>query len=46
MFNFSYEDFLNKESETESKKSIDDTLGNSNNFSSITRGVYKSKYQI
>ena len=46
MFNFSYEDFLNKESETESKKSIDDNLGNSNNFSSITRGVYKSKYQI
>ena len=40
MFNFSYEDFLNKESETESKKSIDE---NNNN---ISRGVYKSKYQV
>ena len=39
MFNFSYEDFLNKESETESKKSIDEN--NNNN-----RGVYQSKYQV
>ena len=41
MFNFSYEDFLNKESETESKKSIDE-----NNNNNISRGVYKSKYQV
>ena len=26
MFNFSYENFLNKESETESKKSLEDNI--------------------
>ena len=42
MFNFSYEDFLNKESENDSKKSMED-INNNNN---ISKGVYKSKYQI
>ena len=45
MFNFSYEDFLNKESETESKKSLDENNNNSNN-NNISKGVYKSKYKI
>ena len=45
MFNFSYEDFLNKESETESKKSMDENNNNSNN-NNISKGIYQSKYKI
>jgi len=37
MFNFSYEGFLNKESETDSKKSLEDNLNNSSK-------IYKKKY--
>ncbi len=37
MFNFSYEGFLNKESETDSKKSLEDNINNSSK-------IYKKKY--
>ena len=37
MFNFSYEGFLNKESETDSKKSLEDNINNNSK-------IYKKKY--
>ena len=37
MFNFSYEGFLNKESETDSKKSLEENINNNSN-------IYKKKY--
>ena len=46
MFNFSYEDFLNKESETESKKSMDENNNNNSNNNNISKGIYQSKYKI
>ena len=45
MVNFSYEEFINKEIETEIKNSIYENNNNSNNNNS-SKGVYKSKYKI